>query len=136
MKKCVNCSKELSGRKTKYCSQKCNSRYYFSNYYSENKNRYLQRIMGWERKKRYLKLLGGKCSSCGYDKNFAALHFHHIDPTTKKFNLDINNLNKKKEEEVLCELDKCIILCANYHAEHHYPERVWGNGELNPILND
>ena len=30
---------------------------------------------------------GGKCRLCGYSRCLAALEFHHLDPTTKKFGL-------------------------------------------------
>lgn len=29
--------------------------------------------------------LGGKCQECGYNKNIAALEFHHINPDEKEF---------------------------------------------------
>ena len=31
--------------------------------------------------------LGGACSRCGYSKAIEALHFHHVDPATKRFAL-------------------------------------------------
>ena len=31
---------------------------------------------------------GGKCEICGYDKNLAALDFHHLDPNQKDFEID------------------------------------------------
>lgn len=64
---------------------------------------------------------GGGCSKCGYNKCSAALDFHHIDPATKSFALSKSNMSKSlsilKEEA-----DKCIILCANCHREHHHME--------------
>ena len=38
-------------------------------------------------KKEAVKRKGGKCEICGYNKNIAALHFHHKDPETKNFAL-------------------------------------------------
>lgn len=69
------------------------------------------------RKQTYIEYLGGKCKKCGYDKCNGALDFHHLDPSKKEFNISSNrsfdiNLMKK-------ELDKCIILCRNCHAEFH-----------------
>ena len=29
------------------------------------------------------------CSRCGYARNLAALTFHHLDPTTKQYTLDL-----------------------------------------------
>jgi len=58
---------------------------------------------------------GGKCSRCGYDKCLAALHFHHRDRSTKKYELSISQ--KTFLQSVRDELDKCDLLCANCHAE-------------------
>ena len=35
--------------------------------------------------KQAVKLLGGKCCICGYDKCIDALVFHHRDPSIKEF---------------------------------------------------
>lgn len=59
---------------------------------------------------------GGRCSRCGYNKHFAALEFHHIDPSKKDFALSkISSLSEK----VKLELDKCELLCSNCHREVH-----------------
>jgi hypothetical protein len=60
---------------------------------------------------------GGKCSRCGYDKCQDALEFHHVDPKEKEFHLGARrglNINLLREE-----LNKCIIVCRNCHAELH-----------------
>ena len=60
---------------------------------------------------------GGKCERCGYNKCNRALEFHHLDPTQKDFGISkhINrNINDLKAE-----VDKCILLCSNCHAEVH-----------------
>ena len=35
-----------------------------------------------------IKLLGGKCSICGYNKCVDALQFHHENPKEKEFKLE------------------------------------------------
>ena len=64
---------------------------------------------------------GGKCTLCGYSKNLAALVFHHNEANGKDFKLDMRSLSNRKLEPVLREIDKCILLCANCHAELHNP---------------
>jgi hypothetical protein len=53
---------------------------------------------------------------CGYDRCSAALTFHHVDPSTKKFGIAAGGLaralSKLREEAA-----KCVLLCANCHAE-------------------
>lgn len=61
---------------------------------------------------------GGKCTKCGYDKCYAAMDFHHMDPTQKDFNL--RDMIRIKWNLVLLELDKCDLLCATCHREEHY----------------
>jgi transposase len=59
---------------------------------------------------------GGACVLCGYDRCIAALAFHHLDPTTKSFGLSqagvSRSLARAREEA-----EKCVLLCANCHAE-------------------
>jgi transposase len=57
---------------------------------------------------------GGQCEACGYDAHPAALHFHHVDPSTKAFVLrdgETRSLDRMRQEA-----RKCVLLCANCHA--------------------
>jgi len=81
---------------------------------------YDSQILRWkDRKRKAIELLGGKCTVCGYCKNMAAMHFHHVNPKDKEFNWD--KLRETKWETIITELKKCILLCGNCHAEHHWP---------------
>ncbi len=59
---------------------------------------------------------GGECRVCGYDIYIGALHFHHLDPTLKRFGVShggtTGSLGAMWEEA-----RKCVLLCANCHAE-------------------
>lgn len=59
---------------------------------------------------------GGACAICGYSRHPAALHFHHVDPATKQFSLSQEGITRsvKRARE---EAQKCVLLCANCHAE-------------------
>ena len=59
---------------------------------------------------------GGSCEFCGYNKCVEALEFHHIDETTKEFNISgsTKSLDRQKTEA-----NKCYLLCANCHRELH-----------------
>ena len=63
---------------------------------------------------------GGCCIQCGFNQCISALHFHHINPETKSF--DINQGITKKWDLLKDELDKCILLCMNCHFMEH--ERI------------
>jgi transposase-like protein len=59
---------------------------------------------------------GGRCAICGYDRYNGALSFHHLDPTQKR--LHVSAEGKGYAIDVLrTEAAKCILLCANCHAE-------------------
>ncbi len=59
---------------------------------------------------------GGKCRLCGYDRCFAALEFHHLVPEDKRFGLSHRGIARSLEV-VRAEARKCVLLCANCHAE-------------------
>jgi hypothetical protein len=63
-------------------------------------------------------VLGGKCMICDYDIYIGALEFHHLDPSTKSFQLSVGNLGKPWDR-VLAEIEKCALLCSCCHKEVH-----------------
>ena len=64
-----------------------------------------------------IKLLGGKCTQCGWNGNQAAIQFHHKNPRTKDF--IIGNVSNKSWNSIKSEMKKCVLLCANCHAIEH-----------------
>ena len=60
---------------------------------------------------------GGKCRKCGYNKYYGALTFHHIDPSKKRY--EWKQMKYLHRKLIRKELDKCILLCSNCHAELH-----------------
>lgn len=105
-KVCKWCSKGFTdGRITKnYCSTKC-----LRNGVVDERRK--------ECKRQIVEYKGGCCEKCGYNKSIWALHFHHKDPATKEFSLGSGStisLDRLKKEA-----DKCLLLCANCHAEIH-----------------
>jgi Helix-turn-helix domain len=59
---------------------------------------------------------GGCCSICGYAGAPGAIHFHHIDPAKKAFNLAAQGVGRSLDA-ARAEAAKCILVCANCHAE-------------------
>ena len=70
------------------------------------------------RKRELIKYKGGKCEKCGYDKSVWSLHFHHIDPSKKDFNISRKGTCRSLEADKI-EVDKCILVCSNCHGEIH-----------------
>ncbi len=59
---------------------------------------------------------GGRCALCGYDRSARALHFHHLDPEAKRFHLSYGGFARSLAAARM-EAAKCVLLCANCHAE-------------------
>lgn len=117
---CVICSAPLTGRQGKFCGRRCKNRY--TNYHHQSYERQQER--GRERKLRLIASMGGKCSNCGYARNYAALEFHHVEPSEKQFQLDMRSLANLQWELIVAEARKCRLLCANCHAEWHNPNSL------------
>ena len=99
---CSICQNEYEGghQKSKDKCNKCRVTYY--------RNKTKQQAVEYK---------GGCCHFCGYDKCLNALQFHHIDPNQKEFSIGSYSYNKF--DYLKTELDKCLLVCANCHAEIH-----------------
>jgi 5-methylcytosine-specific restriction endonuclease McrA len=64
------------------------------------------------RRAKFIELLGGKCVNCGSTEN---LQFDHANAKKKEF--DINQVKDGKEEIILKELKKCVLLCPECHLD-------------------
>ena len=137
-RKCPICEKLLptiskSGRRSRsdklFCSQKCHDIAKYQNDILPAALKF-QAIHGFspyrsraiKNKLDLIKLCGGKCVKCGYSKNLAAFDFHHRNPSEKIFEIKMKNLSGQwTEDEILEEVLKCDLLCANCHRETHSP---------------
>ena len=68
-----------------------------------------------EQKQFLIKLFGDACVMCGYNKSVRALHFHHVDPTIKSY--DLSRKSTINIVGLLREARKCILVCSNCHCE-------------------
>jgi transposase len=77
-----------------------------------------ERVSEWRRrvKLRLVAEAGGSCRGCGYDRCVAALQFHHLEPSSKSFALSREGVTRSFSE-ARAEAKKCVLLCANCHAE-------------------
>ena len=130
---CRICAKPLRGRQRLFCGQRCKNQATNSRH-----QRYVsQQARGASRKAILLAAAGGRCARCGYDGNHAALTFHHRDPASKRFNLDLRSLSNRSWLEVQREAALCELLCANCRAEVDHPvDRVYGQLAAVPSRGD
>jgi hypothetical protein len=66
------------------------------------------------------------CCKCGYNKCTNALHFHHTHDKTKEISRMVQQ--SYSMDRLVEEMRKCIILCANCHAEHHATQQRGDSG--------
>ncbi len=59
---------------------------------------------------------GGACCICGYARNMRALHFHHVEPSQKRLEMNARGVAIALEK-LRAEARKCVLLCSNCHAE-------------------
>jgi hypothetical protein len=69
---------------------------------------------------------GGACQLCGYSRWIGALQFHHVDPAEKEFHIALRGVARSLAR-ARAEAQKCVLLCANCHAE------VEGGGVTLPV---
>lgn len=61
-----------------------------------------------------------QCQLCGLGHP-GCIQFHHRDKDEKK--TEVSNLRQTSIKQLLCEMNKCDVLCANCHAKLHWEER-------------
>lgn len=66
----------------------------------------------------YVKMKGGCCQACGFNRYDGALEFHHADPTTKDETIARMTRNPSSPK-LLAELEKCVLVCSNCHKMIH-----------------
>jgi hypothetical protein len=84
-----------------------------------------ERVERKRRKEVLVKMLGGCCSTCGYNLSIRALSFHHKDPSKKKFDISSNGGLMENWDVLLNEARKCKLLCLNCHAELHNDKKAY-----------
>jgi predicted metal-binding protein len=68
------------------------------------------------------KLKRGGCSHCRITHP-AVLEWHHLDPNIKEKDVSKLAVSFHTKEQLLEEMDKCEVLCANCHRILHWEER-------------
>ena len=107
---CKICGKELQGSQRLYCANSCKQKGHYQDIKNNTNTSHSQYIRAWRRKLKLLDIFGSHCEICGYNKNIAALEFHHKDSTQKEFKLDARKLANTKWENILIEAKKMSII--------------------------
>ena len=69
-------------------------------------------------------MFGGKCRRCGYNKNAAAMDFHHLGQRRKRRSVGVILFANAPNafEIAVTEARRCELLCANCHRDETYPD--------------
>lgn len=87
--------------------------------YKDKQQMYRYQIQRWrDRKKKAVEHLGGKCQRCDIIGHYSIYDFHHVDPEQKDFIW--TKLRLRNWDDILTELSKCLLLCANCHRLEHW----------------
>jgi len=90
-------------------------------YYRKNRIEILEKVREKKYKRRkYVQKykLSKGCKICGYNRCVNALCFHH-NRGDKEFSIADGIGQCKSLEKLKLEMDKCVVLCRNCHAELH-----------------
>lgn len=98
----------------------------YANLHRRERKVYLKNL--FDNKRDVLNSLKYPCVKCGEDRPWV-IDFHHINPLTKSF--DISDRYRGSIESIKKEINKCVCLCRNCHAEFHW---IYGGNPENPEL--
>ena len=78
-----------------------------------------------------------QCAVCGLQGADCPwlLDFHHLDPSTKQNTVSYLVNNGYSKERILVEIEKCEVLCANHHRQHHWENRHEAENSLDIAAN-
>lgn len=97
---------------------------YRRRHYQKNKGKYIKKAKKWDEKymEWYRILKHNKtCVDCQKSWPYYVMHFDHREPQNKQFSIGKAAVLKRSKKEILKEISKCDLVCANCHAE-----RTWG----------
>ncbi len=80
------------------------------------------------RRAKFIDLLGGRCENCHSTRD---LQFDHADAKKKEF--DLNSVKDGKEEIILQELKKCVLLCSECHLAKTKANQEHINKDKKPV---
>jgi hypothetical protein len=132
MKKCSKCNRLKSLEEFSFNKRKNDGhqtickvcfKLYRDKHYIDNKQYYIDKSKEFRQaKSRFINDIknNSKCQNCE-ESHISCLDFHHTQDFKKDY--EIGNMRSFSEENILKEIDKCIILCSNCHRKVHYEEK-------------
>lgn len=91
--------------------------------------------LAYHKKKNEIRELKSQCTcaKCGDSRGYV-LDYHHVNPEEKENNISRMTSHGASKEDIMNEISKCIVLCANCHREFHYFQEQDNNYTLTDYL--
>lgn len=108
-------------RYCKACHSEINKNHYLNNkkdYVSRAKAQRKSKTLWWRNYKKEI-----SCSLCE-ESRWWCIDFHHLDPNTKEYGISQMVTDSKSRKSILKEIEKCIPVCRNCHADIHHKESM------------
>ena len=86
-----------------------------------------------EKKRRAVECFGDVCFGCNRRYPATVFEFHHLDARTKDFEIATGGMGRSWAQ-IVSELAKCVMLCANCHCEVHAGLRQLSGTGVRPEL--
>lgn len=117
---CKSCEKERNDLRRQTSKYKEADRRRQRRWRENNPGKQLERVTRIRERKYALVAEKKKdgCLVCGYNKCDRALDLHHINKDSKEGNIS-EMIRDNSFSKLTSELEKCVVLCANCHREHH-----------------
>ena len=111
--------KILAYQRDRYAKQRVQIQGVHAQYYVKTKKDRLPgiRLRYLRRKIKVIQYMGGVCEDCQGSFNPCVYDFHHVDGTKEH---NVSHLLRGKWENIINELKKCVMLCANCHRLRHF----------------
>lgn len=123
MLKCVYCNKVLRGQQTKYCSPRCRKDEWKVNNIEKHRS-YIKKSQQSKkyRRREYLAEVKSKpCEDCGIQYPWYVMEFDHVRGVKVRHVSLLTLFNTDKE--LLDEIAKCDVVCANCHRLRTYKNK-------------
>lgn len=85
--------------------------------FKDKNNQYPSTVRRAQYKEKFTSLVNG-CQFCGYNRSQRNLTFHHVDESTKEFNLSTREF-QYSFARIKTELLKCVVACHLCHGDIH-----------------
>ena len=82
----------------------------------------------------FIEYLGGCCSDCGFQGQPCQFDLDHINPMEKEYSLGGTKACHLDVDDLITEVKKCQLLCANCHRKHTVSENIQNHFPIYPAL--